>query len=394
MELIASVTRVLGFVGKELVETIRRPSALLSLVVGPLLLILAFGAGYDGNRRELRALIVVPPDSGLPTDPAAYTSDDLRGIRILDVTADRAAAEQALAEGRTDLVVAAPADLSARFRAGQQSVIDIDYSLVDPIRVAEADFLARQVAADANRALIELVVKEGESRGLTVTGGTAPIPPAVVAAPTRAQTRNLAPTTPAVTSFFGAGALALILQHLAVTLLALSLVRERRGRLEIFRVAPVSAFEILAGKALGYAVLGGVVSIVTMAALVGPLGVPMLAGPIAVAGVLALLLAASLALGALIAGVSDTERQAVQLSLLLLLASVFFGGFVLAVDEFRPAAQVVSFLLPVTHGIALLQDLMLRGTTTGLWQAAALAALAAAMGVAGWALLHRAMVRR
>ena len=52
-----------------------------------------------------------------------------------------------------------------------------------------------------------------------------------------------------------------------------------------------------------------------------------------------------------------------QLSLLVLLASVFFSGFVLAdrpVHATRCAP--LAYALPVTHGIQLLQDLMLRGT--------------------------------
>src|SRR3546814_2948786 len=61
---------------------------------------------------------------------------------------------------------------------------------------------------------------------------------------------------------------------------------------------------------------------------------------------------------------SDSERQAVQLSLLVLLASVFFSGFVLAVDEFTPPVRAIAYTLPVTHGIQLLQDFMLRGSTT------------------------------
>lgn len=363
MIVLASITRVLAFIGKELVETARRPAAILSLVVGPLLLILAFGAGYDGIRRPLQAIVVVPPASGLPTDAAAYRDDDLGGIEVVDVGDDLAVARGRVARQEVDLLVAAPPDLADRFRAGEQSVVRVEYSLVDPIRTAQADLLARQVAAEANRSLIERAVEEGESYAIGAAANASTIPAAVVAAPTRAETANLAPTTPGIVPFFGPAALALIVQHLAATLLALSLVHERgRGRLEVLRVAPVSAAEVLLGKAVALGVLGGLVALVTVTGL-SLMGVPMLSGPLPVAGVIALTLAASLAIGGLIAGVSDTERQAVQLSLLLLLASVFFSGFVLAVDEFRPLAQVFAYLLPVTHGISLLQDLMLRGAT-------------------------------
>ena len=84
------------------------------------------------------------------------------------------------------------------------------------------------------------------------------IPPEVVAAPTRANLVNVAPSSPGVVAFFAPAVLALILQHLAVTLVAMSLVRERMsGVMEVFRIAPVSAAEILAGKLLAFGLIGG-----------------------------------------------------------------------------------------------------------------------------------------
>jgi ABC-2 type transport system permease protein len=117
----------------------------------------------------------------------------------------------------------------------------------------------------------------------------------------------------------------------------------------------------------------------------------MLGSPWLVAAIIALLVLSSLGLGLIISVVSDSERQAVQLALLLLLASVFFSGFVLPVSEFRQGVQIAAFALPVTHGIALLQDVMLRGDTNAWWQLGVLAALALAFLVLTVILLRRTM---
>jgi ABC-2 type transport system permease protein len=202
----------------------------------------------------------------------------------------------------------------------------------------------------------------------------------------------MAPRSPTVLSFFGPAVLALILQHLAVTLVSMSLVRERSGgQMELFRISPVTAAEILAGKVLAFGLLGFAVAGLTMLLLVNLLGVPTFADPLGLALVIGLVLLASLGLGLLIAVVSDSERQAVQLSLLTLLASVFFSGFVLAIDQFTAPVRAIAYALPVTHGIRLLQDLMLRGATNVPWQGVALVAIGVVTLVAAWLVLRRQM---
>jgi ABC-2 type transport system permease protein len=84
-------------------------------------------------------------------------------------------------------------------------------------------------------------------------------------------------------------------------------------------------------------------------------------------GLLALLILASLGIGLLISILSKSETQAVQLSMLMLLLSIFFGGFFLPLENFWEPIRAVSYLLPLTPGILGLQDIMLRGIAPQLW---------------------------
>jgi ABC-2 type transport system permease protein len=392
---LAVVIRLLAFIGKELVETLRRPGAIVSLVLGPFLIMAVFGLGYSGVKRPLETVVVAPPSSGLPADAASYQELAGGGLHIALVTPDRATGEAELQAGRADVLVIAPEDPETAFRAGQQSVIEVQIDAIDPVEVNYAGFLAAGLASEVNREIIERVAAEGQ--GYAVAAGeeqATEIPPDVVAAPTRAELVNIAPSTPGVIAYFGPAVLALILQHLAVTLVALSLVRERTtGVIELFRIAPVSTSEVLAGKVLAFGLLGSGIAFITMAMLVYGFGVPMLGSEAVIAGTIVLLLVASLGLGLLIAVVSDSERQAVQLSLLVLLASVFFSGFVLSIEEFTEPVRAIAYLLPVTHGIRLLQDLMLRGETTQAWEFLALAVIAMVTLTIAWLLLRRSMTR-
>ena len=392
---IAVLIRLLAFVGKEIIETVRRPGAIVSLILGPFLIMAVFGLGYNGVKRPLETIVVAPADTGLPADTATYQALAGGGLHIAGVTQDSEGALAQLRDRTVDVVVIAPANAQAQFKAGQQSVVTVQINAVDPVDQNYAGFLASLLSSAINREIVKRVAEAGQSYAVAAGDPTAAkIPPDVVAEPTRAEVVDIAQSSPTVVGFFAPAVLALILQHLAVTLVALSLVRERMsGVMELFRVAPVSPAEILLGKVLAFGLIGSGIAGLSLALLIGVLGVPALAGPSALILTIGLLLLASLGVGLLIAVVSDSERQAVQLSLLVLLASVFFSGFVLSIDEFTPVIRTLAFSLPVTHGIRLLQDVMLRGATTNAWEWGALAAISAVTLVASWILLRRSMRR-
>jgi ABC-2 type transport system permease protein len=387
------LTRLLAFTSKELVEVIRRPGAIVSLVLGPFLILALFGAGYSGYRSALKAIVVIPPDAGLPTDRETY-QNVAEGLEIVSIEPSAEGAEAQLRDRKVDVVIVAPADGQKKFESGQQAQISVQINTADPQDTAYAGVLAARLAQKVNDEVIARVAGRGKKLAIEAGAGQIQVPPEVVAQPTRADLTNIAASTPSVTSFYGTAVLALILQHLALTLVALSLVRERTsGLMELFRVSPLSSAEIVIGKVLGFGVLGILIGGVTLALLVFGLGVPLVGSTLQIAAVLAVLLLASLALGLVVGLVSDSERQSVQLSLLLLLGSVFFSGFVLPLRDFSEPVRAIAYLLPVTHGIDLVHDVMLQGWIAAPWHLAALGVLSAALLLAAWLGMRRGMAR-
>ena len=388
-------TRLLAFIGRELIEVRRRPGVLASLVFGPFLVMAIFGLGYNGYKKPLPTLLVIPPESGLPAEVEAYQGVAGAGLEIVEVVPDDTGVNERLESGEIAVVGIAPANARDTFESGQQSDIEIRIDVADPVQAAYASLMANEFSNAVNQEIIRRAAEEGqaeaEQRGVPDTDR---IPPEVIAAPTRAEVVNIAPEVPDVVGYFAPAVLALILQHMAVTLIALSVVRDRlSGTMELFRVSPVSAWEVVAGKILGFGVLCAAIAVLSLVLLIVGLNVPMLGSVAALAGVVALLILASLGLGLLISIVSDSERQAVQLSLLVLLASVFFSGFVLPISEFNTPVRVAAYLIPVTNGIDLIQDVMLRGTIRDPWQAWLLAAIGLVLLLACWLLLRRGMSR-
>lgn len=190
--------------------------------------------------------------------------------------------------------------------------------------------------------------------------------------------------------FYAPAVVALLVQHLVVTFVGLSVVRERElGTNELFRAAPVTTVEILVGKYLAFLVLGGCISALLVAGLVIGLGVPMAGSWAMVVFAVFLLLLASTGLGFVLALLANTDSQAVQYAMLVLLGSIFFSGFLLSLDRFRPALVWVARVLPVTHGVVLLRDEMLRGQLVSPLSLAVLGVLAAAGFAGSWVMLRR-----
>jgi ABC-2 type transport system permease protein len=371
------LVHVASFFGKELREVMRRPGVLFSVVIGPFAILLIFGLGTTGFRDPFATEIVVPPESELPRD-AAYYEDLVSGrLEIVGVTDDADAAEARLEAGEIGLLIIVPEGAADSLREGRRVPMRIAWNEVDPLGHGFAEAVTPVIVGGVNAEVIEQVVSEG----IAAADGDVPpdldIDPEVIARPVEAETENVAPTEPTVLNFYGPAVLALIIQHLGVSLTSLTLVRERRGgHMDRYRVAPVGAPEILAGKALAYGLVTVAVAAGVGALLVGVLNVPLVSGWIGPAVIILLLALASLGLGLVISLVADSEQQAVQLSMLLLLASAFLSGLVLPISSFAPWMEGLAYLLPVTHGISALQETMLRGTLDDAWMAGALAAMA------------------
>jgi ABC-2 type transport system permease protein len=214
----------------------------------------------------------------------------------------------------------------------------------------------------------------------------------VLVNPFNADTQPLGNVQFTPTEFFAPAVIVLLLQHLSITFASLSIVRERRsGIIELFRVAPISAFETLIGKFLSYLLfeilLAGVITFLA----VWLLRVPMFGQWTSFALAVVVLLFTSLGVGFFISLISQTDTQAVQYSMLLLLASIFFSGFFLDLRLMWEPMKVLAWSLPATYGIRMLQDIMLRGASAPTTLLLGLALIGIGLFFVDWLILRRRM---
>jgi ABC-2 type transport system permease protein len=216
--------------------------------------------------------------------------------------------------------------------------------------------------------------------------------PDTIVRPLESSSESVSPVRLNVTSYFAPAVIVLLLQHLLVTMAALSFVRERMlGAVELFRASPLSALEILIGKYASYMLIGSMLAVMLTLALLLLLGVPMLGSWTMLAAVIGALMFASIGYGMLISILADNDSQAVQYAMLLLLGAVFFSGAFVALYNIRMPSQIVSWLLPATYGVQALQSVMLRGAAPDNLIYWGLIGMGVVLFGVNWALLTRKM---
>lgn len=453
--------RLLAFFTKELHEVRRQPRLVASLILGPFLILLLFGLGYQAAPRP-RAVLVIPDSVSQQMDTSAIVVAANITYEVVEVTSDENAARAKLAGREADLVEIIPADARARIERGEPAPVTFRYAEINPInetwiqslgyaQVTEMnktllmqtasrlqqdaiankpwvsqvrqeldslsadsqDLAQRQDSLRRLRALVSVMVASPLVAAQLLSTGDDPeavktemnalvgdldaldqaitnqtlaqeqtrlqavrdrvaqfetllqklgdTPPNVIVSPLEPVYDNVQGPALTLANFYAPGVLALILQHIAVTLGALSLVRERLlGATELFSVAPVSSRQVLIGKYLAYALFIGILGAV-LAVAMSWMQVPFRGDVSWFIVVLALLIIASLGIGFLISTISKSDTQAVQLSMLMLLLSIFFSGFFLPLDNFWFPIRALGYLLPITSAIIALQDVMLRG---------------------------------
>lgn len=157
------------------------------------------------------------------------------------------------------------------------------------------------------------------------------------------------------------GLIAVILTMTMILFTSAAIVREReQGNMEFLINTPIKPLELMIGKILPYIAIG----IIQVSILLG-LGHALFAVPLPEQWVsfwlvTLLFILASLTLGLLISTKAQTQLQAMQLTVFILLPSILLSGFMFPFVAMPGPAQSIAELLPATHYVRLVRAVVLR----------------------------------
>jgi ABC-2 type transport system permease protein len=175
-------------------------------------------------------------------------------------------------------------------------------------------------------------------------------------------------------NFFLPGLMAVLLLFVTTMLTAFSIVREKeRGTLEQLFVTPVRPLGLMMGKIMPYFGLAIVELLMILAFMRYAFGVPIHGSILLLVGLSMCYMFTHLSLGMLISSKANSQNDAMQRSMGIMLPSIFLSGYIFPRDTMPLIFYAMSYFVPATYMMDIARGIILRGAGLAeLWFNAAM----------------------
>jgi ABC-2 type transport system permease protein len=143
---------------------------------------------------------------------------------------------------------------------------------------------------------------------------------------------------------------------------AMSIVREReQGTIEQLIVTPVRPLELIIAKVIPFAVIAFLNVLNVLALGVFWFGISIAGNLGLLLGLSALFLVSALGLGIFISSVANTQQEAMLLAYLIMIPSIFLGGFLFPIEAMPPWMQAITYVIPLRYILVIVRGIILKG---------------------------------
>ncbi|MBD0785438.1 ABC transporter permease [Vibrio sp. Y2-5] len=338
-----SLFRMKAVMIKELRQLSRDRITFGMVVMIPLIQLLLFGYAINTDVRNIPVAVVDQSQSAF----GRLLTESIKATQVVTVTKQFATAKQAehaIEQGEVRAALILPKGLLQRLQEGRE----LGQWLVDGSDTIIAGSIMGLRAMPLTD--FDFKIKPAITPTFEVT---------LLYNPSRRSAVNIVP-----------GLLGVILTMTMILFTSAAIVREReRGNLELLITTPIHPIELMVAKIVPYIFVG----LIQVFIILG-LGHYIFAVPIngdisqILFGTL-LFISASLTLGLMISTLANTQLQAMQMTVFILLPSILLSGFMFPYEGMPVAAQWISEVLPATHFMRLIRGIVLRGADLAdLWK--------------------------
>ena len=336
--MIAALNRIYAIILKELKQLGRDRLTFGMVIMIPLIQLLMFGYAINTDVRNIPIGVVNQSDSAM----ARIITETIKVTQVVDVVASYNTpdeAEKAIVRGEIRGALIFPVDLTQRIVQGE---------VLGQLIVDGSDTVVSSALLQLRNLPLDEIIIEPE---LNRKAGKPTFEVTLFFNPSRRSQVNIIP-----------GLVGIILTMTMVLFTSAAIVREREhGNLELLITTPIRSIELMIGKILPYIFVGliQVVIVLGLGYLVFDVGI--VGGLVDVFLVTILFIAASLVLGLIISTIAQTQLQAMQMTIFVLLPSILLSGFMFPYEAMPRAAQYIAEVLPATHFMRMIRAVVLKG---------------------------------
>ena len=340
---------------KEYFHLIRDFRSLYLAFFIPLLLILLFGYALSLDVEDIKTVVV-------DHDKTPQSRDFIRKLnasvyfKIIGYLADSSAVIESLDRNEAILAVVIPPGWTADLKADRKSPLQLIIDGSDPnFAGSTRAYITAYISRTNQNLLVEFLNRQGLEK---------------IEPPVEGRIRVWFNEDLESRNFIVPGIIALIIMIVGALLTSLVVAREyENGTMETIRSLPVRAVEFLAGKALPYFFIALVD--VLVAILMGQLlfGVVMKSSFWLMIMASCMYLGVALCIGLLISTITKSQLVANQMAILVTyLPSLLLSNFVFPRENMPVILKMVTYIIPATYYIDILNGLYLRNLNLSfLW---------------------------
>jgi ABC-type multidrug transport system permease subunit len=329
---------------KEFIVVWRDPMTLFFMFFPPLIEMIAFGYALDNDVKHM-AMIILNEDRTVESRQLIDRFVNTETFRVVGEVQSVEALKSEMRKGRAYAGLEIPPNFTRELQAGHSAQVQL---VVDGSNSTTALQALNTGLGLALTQSLQSLMRETGRRNVPID-----IRPQML--------YNPAMRAP---NFFVPGVIGVVLQIGTVVATAMALVREReRGTLEQLLVSPLSRAGLMLGKLVPYLCIGMAMAIILFIIMRFLFNVPIAGSVIAMLFSTLVYVFALLSLGLLVGTKAENQMQALQMSMVFMLPSVFFSGFIFPRETMPWIFYALGALFPTTYFISLMRAIILRGAT-------------------------------
>lgn len=327
---------------KEFIIVWRDPMTLFFMFFPPLVEMIAFGYALDTDVKHM-AMVIFNEDRTVESRQLIDRFVNTETFRVVGEVQSIDALSSEIRRGKAYVGLQIPPHFTRDVRSAEPAQVQL---LVDGSNSTTALQALNTAVAIALTQSLESLMRE--------TGRRAP--------PIEVRPQMLYNPTMRSPNFYIPGVIGIVLQIGTTFATAMAVVREReKGTLEQLLVSPLSSWGLMLGKLVPYLCIGMTMAVILFLIMRFLFHVPIAGNVVAMLFSTFVYVFALLSMGLLVATKAENQMQALQMSMVFILPSVFFSGFIFPRETMPWIFSSIGSVIPATYFITLMRAIILRG---------------------------------